>query len=267
MPAPWEMNYGPYWESELRRREVGRRALGQPEVSPAVKAGELYGVEEARLGEKRGYMQQAMTNWQNRQTINMAKKQQSQKMAGQAVSGVANLALTGYKVGKEAGLWGGEASKEVPMNTLEWGETAYGPSGGTAGTALPQAVPGAITGSSQAGEAIGAASLIEPAGFGATGPMEVGLTTAGTLAPQAITGGGGITTAIGSELLAPEMAGIAMGAEAVTGAAAAASPVETGLASVLGFTGTLGPVGWVVGGVLSILSLAFGDQLGKIFNF
>ena len=57
MAAPWQMTYGPYWEAEQRRREVGRRALGMPEVSPSTVAAEQYGVEEARLGEKRQYLQ------------------------------------------------------------------------------------------------------------------------------------------------------------------------------------------------------------------
>lgn len=281
MPAPWEMNYGPYMEEELRRREVGRRALGMPEVSPAIRAGELYGVEQARLGEKRQYLHQAVTNWQNQQNIDMARKQQSQRTAGQAVSGVANLALTGYKAGKELGLWGKEAVSG-PIKT--GGADLVGQTGDitsqVGGGITSEAVPGTMLGES--GELIPASealtselgsipSITSNAGFGATGPMEAGLTIAGAFAPEAVAGGGqaaitgveGVlgTAGVGAELLAPEVIGA--GTEAVVGANTA---VETGLSGVLGLSSIAGPVVLVIGGVLSILSFAFGDELGKLFG-
>ncbi len=304
MPAPWEMKYGPYWEAELRRKEVQRRALGMPEKAPSQTAAELYGIEQARLGEKRQYMGQAITNWQNQQTIDAARRAASQKTAGQALTGAGNLALYGYKGGKALGLWGGAKPATATLTggfestgPMERGLTTAGqgmaesyPGGGMAGEAipggygeevissfapeatalptgeLPSAVPGAITETP---------AILESTLPSATAIVSGAATAAEALAP-AIT-----ETTLEAIPIAVEGIGAAIegGTAAVTGietgvtagtaaieAGATAATTGTTIGTTWGVSSWLGPVGWAAGLVLTAASLIFGDELAELFG-
>ncbi len=218
MPAPWEMKYGPYWEAELGRKEVQRSALGMPEKAPSQTAAELYGIEQARLGEKRQYMGQAITNWQNQQTINAARQAASQKTAGQAISGAGNLAIYGYKGGKALGLWGG--AKPATATTISGGFESTGPMETgltTAGQGMAESYPGG----GMAGEAL-------PGGYGeeviSSFAPEAALPTGEV--PSAVPGAITETPAIFESTLAPsigfETGASTLGMEGVSSAVAGA---------------------------------------------
>lgn len=263
MPGPWEMNYGPYYESERRRREVGRRALGMPEVSPAVEAGELYGVEQARLGEKRQYMQQAITNWQNQQTIKQAKSAANQKMAGQAVTGGASLALGGYRLGKEVGLWGGE-------------KAATGLTGGGEGALATQAGTGAVNPAT-----VGSAEYLGSAGLGEGGVMQAvpELTSGaaeGIFGAEAVGGAipGGVEAGIAgveaagaitetSLAAVPVVSGVVEGAMG-TGVAATTAAIEGGVAAteagILSASSIIGPAGLILGVAAIAVTTLMGSE-------
>ncbi len=266
MAAPWEMNYGPYYESERRRREVGRRALGMPEVSPAVEAGELYGVEQARLGEKRAYMQQAITNWNNQQTIKQAKSAANQKMAGQAITGGASLALGGYRLGKEVGLWGGE---EAATGTTTFNNVAgFNPSNlsevslTTAGEAMPEsiagggmeAVPG-LTAGTEAGE-----SMLVGGEIGGSA-LPGAITEAPAIFSSGVTAGEAAASAAfeGSAALAT---GAIEGAAAIETGATAATVATTATldASILSASSFIGPVGIVLGVAAIAVTTLMGNK-------
>ena len=290
MAAPWEMTYGPYWQQEIRRREASRRALGMPTVSPAQEAAEWYGIEEARLKEKRALTQQNMENYYKNEQLEMMKDAQKQKMLSDTVTGVGSLALGGYKAGKELGIWGKPAEaigsqgggaeagitqattsamEPVTWGSPEWagnlgvgGAGGFGPSTGAEAALTSQLSYGATSG---AGEGIlGLTGAVSGATEGVSGGTAALGPTAGAITETTLPAIPVATEGVGAALGATGAAEAGIGAaEAGMGAAEAAA--TTG-GSIFGSLGVLGPVGLGVGLVGGILALAFPNILEDWFS-
>jgi hypothetical protein len=286
--TPWDMEYGPYWMQGRRRREVQRRALGMPETSPAVEAAEVFGYEQARRREKLVARQQQINNYYKDRAMRQAEKAASQQQLGQAVQGVGSLALGGYKLGKEMGIWGkpkgtytisGTKGYTGPMETPLQPEGAldYIPTGEMV-TSGEEALLGQ--------EAIEASQAINFPSVPASNIVTSGeeALNAATLAGEplmpaispvtetAIPYAGSIISSVGEGAMGTGLAVEAGTSAATAGATAAAEAgamagIDAGLMTTLGpVFSVLGPVGWGLGAIGGIASLLFGDKLKEWFS-
>ena len=193
-------------EMERTRKGATTKALTGRDVDPFAQALEAYGTTAARLAEERARSTQIKKEYLQSKGQRIQEVQQKQQTKNQAVSGVGNLALTGYALGKSAGLWGGtKAGATTLTNTagLVPSSAAEAPLVGMA-SSVPEMVSGG-----------GAA--FQPM---AAGGLEA-LADVAAVAPAAITEGAGL---VGGSGLG---AGTALGAEAAAIGTTAATTAAT----------------------------------------
>ena len=249
-------------EANLRRRQLrnlgvftqdDEKAFG-PELSAiaANERGDLarFGAAyaQAKADAAKGQLETSRAIIADKRQKELVEAQKTKDIAS-GVAGAGTMAYGGYKMGKEMGLWGKEATSAITGEPYYGVPAASQPAFEMPAVQLPSALMGGSPSSLAIGEA-GTAAMLEAGG----GAAITGTEGVGVLAPELVAG----YTAPALETGLTTLAG-------ATAAELAAPAVEAGImattAPAAGSVATIPGVGWVVGaGMLAVAGLitAFG---------